>query len=194
MLFNVSVRVSTGTYLKGRCNSKVWRKLHFWNKCLTPNLLIVTGSTFTALFNSLLRAFSNCFNTRLLFHGSFAASATAFPSFIAFFVFLISWSPTRATTKLIQQIFFIRRIFIALSTTYAMILPISPTYDCSGTIDKIFFGCTNRNPRNQNRFPFWKIAQYISKIDQKCAKEIKKNGKSPTEKMVPKEPKMGQKT
>jgi hypothetical protein len=53
---------------------------------------------------------------------------------------------------LIQQIFVFRRIFIALSTTYAVVLPISPTYDWSATIEKSFL--VNQKKRHEIQTDF----------------------------------------
>jgi hypothetical protein len=39
-------------------------------------------------------------------------------------------------------------------------------------IQKIVFGWPNKNPRNQNRFPFWKLPKYILQIALNDTKEI----------------------
>ena len=54
-------------------------------------------------------------------------------------------------------------------------------------IDQIFFGRSNKSPRNQNRSSFFKLSQYISQIAINGRKEIKERYGPRTENEVPKD-------
>ena len=56
-------------------------------------------------------------------------------------------------------------------------------------IDQIFFGRSNKSPRNQNRSSFFKLSQYISQIAINGTKEIKERYGPRTEKIAVRYPK-----
>ena len=67
-----------------------------------------------------------------------------------------------------------------INTIFHVCIPLS-------RIDQIFFGRSNKSPRNQNRSSFFKLSQYISQIAINVRKEIKERYGPRTENEVPKD-------